>query len=103
MSVFFPLGAYDLNETKVNSAAAGDQTSPEVIALATGGYVIVWGTPSGWSLQVYGEDRARVAGEVSFLSSMPTTWAALPDGLLAYAYADTDTATGLVFDFDQNR
>ena len=78
------------SETQVNSAAAGDQSAPQAIALADGTYVVVWDTPTGWSLQRFAADGSAMGDEVAHttetFSMMPTTWAALPDGRLAYAF-----------------
>ena len=78
------------SESQVNSTTTGNQTTPTVIALADGGYAVVWDTPSGWSFQAYEADGTAAGSEVAYATtaytSMPTAWAALPDGRLAYAY-----------------
>ena len=73
-------------ETQVNTATTGDQTTPQAIALADGTYVVVWKTPTGWSLQQFDANGSKVGSEVANTGVFPATWEALPDGRLAYAY-----------------
>jgi hypothetical protein len=44
------------SENQVNTSTSGDQTAPQAIALAGGGYAVVWKTPTGWSFRAYDAD-----------------------------------------------
>lgn len=81
------------SESQVNSTTTGNQTAPTVIALADGGYVVVWDTPAGWSLQAFDGDGATSGSEVMYTSPMPAVWAAMPDGRFAYAYHTSSPST----------
>lgn len=98
MQMYDASGAAIGGETLVNTTVAGEQNSPEVVALADGGYVVVWrDASSGQYLlkgQIFEADGDKVGGEFSVVASpdsnpwLVTKIVALEDGGFAITYTD---------------
>ncbi|MDQ2082928.1 VCBS domain-containing protein [Xanthobacteraceae bacterium Astr-EGSB] len=66
------------SEFAVNTQTAGNQTVPEVIGLAGGGFVIAWQSTNGIFAQMFGSTGVRVGGEF-LVNTNPTGAKTLPD------------------------
>jgi VCBS repeat-containing protein len=104
-------------ESQINTDSIGDQTAPIAIFLASGGYAVVWATPSGWSLQRFTTDGTAAGNEVAlpepsvpvdgthYTYGTPTNYdytgpadfdiIELPDGDFLYAYSVNVSSSGI--------
>ncbi|WP_424990889.1 Ig-like domain-containing protein [Fluviibacterium sp. S390] len=92
-------------EVRVNDSTSGDQTTPSLIALSTGGFVVSWvdtSTPAPGSgadvfAQVFDADGTRLDTEVRINTEVASTqdeptMAALPNGNYVVQWTSADSA-----------